>query len=445
VNWWKDAFFYHIYPLGCCGAPPVNECKPSARLRRLGPWLEHMRGLGADALLLGPVFQSETHGYDTTNYFMLDSRLGTDADLAWLAARAHELGIRVVLDGVFNHVGRSFFAFRDVQEKGKQSRFTDWFHLSFDSRSPLEDPFSYEPWRGHYELVKLNTDHPEVRNHLFHALSEWIRKYDIDGVRLDSADCLDFDFQRRLVRHCKTQKADFYCLGEVIHGDYNRWLTEGQLDAVTNYVLHKGLWSSHNDANYFEAAYTCRRQFEQEAFLGNLYAFVDNHDVTRIADVLKDPAHLYPLHILLFTLPGTPSIYYGSEYGLGGVKKKGENDWPLRPNLTVDSLKQKAREPDLHSTVVRLAALRAGHSCLRQGDFSILHVASQQYAFKRPLQQESAIVCVKAAKKKTHLTIAGVADGSYEDILNNEFIQVRNGSMKTVLPPCWGRILAHKT
>lgn len=444
MTWWNDAFFYHIYPLGCCGAPHANDFAPAPRLRRLAPWLEHMRTIGADALLLGPVFQSETHGYDTTNYFMVDNRLGTDDDLAWLVGEAHRLGIRVVLDGVFNHVGRSFFAFRDILEKGAQSRFADWFSLSFDARSPLGDQFSYEPWRGHYELVKLNTGHPEVRAHLFHAIEEWIGKYNINGVRLDSADCLDLGFQKELARHCKALKPDFYCMGEVIHGDYSRWLNAGGLDAVTNYVLHKGLWSSHNDGNYFEAAYTCRRQFEQERFLGPLYMFADNHDVTRIADRLNDSQNLYPLHILLFTLPGTPSVYYGSEYGIQGVKKQGESDWNLRPPLTVESMMGKAGEPDLCRAITRLAAIRKEYPALRRGGFSTLRTASRQYAFRRADETESAVICVNSAKEIAAITITGVADGRYEDVLNNERFMAGNGRLEVRLSPNWGRILIHR-
>lgn len=437
-------FFYHIYPLGCCGAPHVNDFAPAPRLRLLRPWLEHMKSLGADALLLGPVFQSETHGYDTTNYFMVDNRLGTDADLAWLVSEAHSLGIRVVLDGVFNHVGRSFFAFRDILEKGTQSRFTDWFFLSFDARSPVVDPFSYEPWRGHYELVKLNTDHPEVRGHLFHALAEWITKYNIDGVRLDSADALDLGFQKKLARHCKTLKSDFYCMGEVIHGDYSRWLSAGGLDAVTNYVLHKGLWSSHNDSNYFEAAHTCKRQFEQEPFLGSLYMFADNHDVTRIADRLTDRACLYPFHVLLFTLPGTPSVYYGSECGVQGVKKEGEKDWILRPGLTVAAMLQNAREPDLCPVIARLAAIRKEHPCLRRGGFSTLRVASRQYAFRRADETESVVICVNSATENMAFSVTGVADGPYDDVLNNRIFRAHSGRLDLTLPPCWGSILVHR-
>ncbi|MDR1360489.1 MAG: alpha-glucosidase C-terminal domain-containing protein [Deltaproteobacteria bacterium] len=444
MSWWNEAFFYHIYPLGCCGAPRVNDFSPVPRLRRLAPWLEHLRAIGADALLLGPVFQSETHGYDTTNYFMPDNRLGTDTDLAWLVSEARRLGIRVVLDGVFNHVGRSFFAFRDVLEKGRQSRFVDWFSLSFDARSPLGDPFSYEPWRGHYELVKLNTGHPEVRGHLFHALAQWITRYKINGVRLDSADCLDFDFQKELSRHCKELKPDFYCMGEVIHGDYSRWLNAGGLDAVTNYVLYKGLWSSHNDGNYFEAAYTCRRQFEQEQLLGSLYMFADNHDVTRIADRLNDRAYLYPLHILLFTLPGTPSVYYGSECGIQGIKKQGESDWNLRPQLTVETMLRSAREPDLCRAIAKLATIRKEHICLRRGGFSNLRVAPRQYAFRREDETESIVTCVNSAKENALITLTGVTNGLYDDVLNNERFQAVNGRLQLALPPCWGRILVHR-
>lgn len=443
MNWWRDAFFYHIYPLGCCGAPHSNDFAPVPRLRGLAPWLDHMRDIGADALLLGPVFQSETHGYDTINYFMVDSRLGTNADLAWLVEQAHRRGIRVVLDGVFSHVSRSFFAFRDILEKGEDSRFRDWFFLSFGSPSPLGDPFSYAAWRGHYELVTCNVGHHEVRGHFLHALSEWIGMYGIDGVRLDSADCLDFDFQKTLASHCKMLKPDFYCLGEVIHGDYSRWLNAGGLDAVTNYVLYKGLWSSHNDANYHEAAHTCGRQFEREPFLGSLYTFVDNHDVTRIADILNNAAHLYPLHILLFTLPGTPSVYYGSEYGMRGSKRKGESDWNLRPRLTVETMKREAGEPALCRAITALAAIRKRYASLRHGGFVSVHTAPRQYVFRRTVTEESAVVCVNAAEKTVNLTVTGIPDGLYADVLNNERFRANGGSVRLSLSPCWGRILIH--
>lgn len=443
MNWHKG-FFYHLFPLGCFDAPHGNDHQPASRIRRIEPWLDHMAELGVDVLLLGPVFESETHGYDVTNYFMPDSRLGTDEDFAWMCGEAHRRDIRVVFDGVFNHVGRSFWAFQDVLRNGDQSRFLPWFHITFGKGSPLGDPFSYKAWRGHDELVTLNTDCPEVRGHLFHAVAEWIARYNIDGVRLDSADCLDFSFQHALADHCRRLKPEFYCLGEVIHGDYPRWLTEGGLDAVTNYIQHKGLWSAHNDANYFELAHTCARQFEQAETMRSLYAFADNHDVTRIADRLKNPAHLYPLHILLFTLPGAPSVYYGSECGIGGIKKKGQPDWPIRPPLTPESMREVGRHPDLEKTIARLACLRRNCKSLWDGDFRNLAIASRQYAFLRAKDGETSAVLVNAAANAAALAVSGIPAGMYRDILNEEDVSVPSGTASIMIPPCWGRILVKK-
>jgi glycosidase len=442
MNAWRNVFFYHLYPLGCFGAPHGNDKAPSPRLRQIAPWLDHIRDLGADALLLGPVFQSESHGYDVTNYFMPDSRLGNAEDLAWAVEQAHARGIRVVLDAVFNHVGRSFWAFRDVVRNGRDSRFASWFFCDFTGISPLGDSFDYTSWRGHYELVTLNTGHPDARNHLFHAAAEWISRYDIDGLRLDAADCLDLGFQRDLAERCRALKPDFYLLGEVIHGDYARWIDRGGLDAVTNYVLHKGLWSSHNDANYFELAHTCRRQFAARSSAYQWYTFADNHDVTRIRDRLRDAAHLYPLHILLFTLPGTPSIYYGSECGLAGMKREGRDDWPLRPALTPESMHSAAKDPDLLRTIRKLARLRREHPVLAHGDFAEMLVKHTHYAFKREGPGAVALICVNAAHEQTEIVLEGERRGAWRDVLNEGArFAPRGGRLTIPLPPCWGRIL----
>ena len=442
---WQNAVFYHLYPLGCFGAPRANDFKPTPRLRQMEPWLDHMLALGADTLLLGPVFQSESHGYDITNYFTPDSRLGSDSDLARAVAQAHSRGIRVVLDAVFNHTGRSFWAFQDVLRHGEHSRFAPWFHCHFSRRSPLGDPFDYEAWRGHYELVKLNTCHPEVRAHLLHAAGEWIARYGIDGLRLDSADCLDMGFQRALAGRCRSLKPDFYLLGEVIHGDYSRWIEEGGLDAVTNYILHKGLWSSHNDANYFELAHTCRKQFAPGSSSFRWYTFADNHDVTRIKSRLTDAAHLYPLHILLFTLPGTPSVYYGSECGLEGVKREGRDDWPLRPALTPESMLAARKEPGLLRAIQALARLRRGHDALSRGGFAEMAVTHKHYAFRRDSSGETILVCVNADHAPAEISLRGDVAGTWRDVLNEDALfTARDGSLPLSLPPCWGRVLVRQ-
>ncbi|MFY0574859.1 alpha-amylase family glycosyl hydrolase [Cystobacter fuscus] len=274
-----------------------------------------------NALYLGPVFESSSHGYDTADYSKVDRRLGTNADLSRLVAAMRAAGIRVILDGVFHHVGRDFWAFRDVQVHGERSRYRDWFSgLQFGKRSPYGDAFSYDGWSGHYNLVKLNLQNAEVRAHLFGVVEQWISEFGIEGLRLDVAEVMDVSFLRDLAAFCRRLRPDFWLLGEAIHGDYRRLGNPETLDSVTNYECYKGLYSSLNDRNYFEIAYSLQRQFGENGIYRDLllYNFVDNHDVNRIASTLKDPAHLLPLHLMLFTIPGVPSIYYGSEWGQEG-------------------------------------------------------------------------------------------------------------------------------
>ena len=288
-----------------------------------------------NALYLGPLFESSAHGYDTADYYQVDRRLGNNEMLSRLSAVLHQKNIRLILDGVFNHVGRDFWAFRDVLKSGRQSAYCDWFQgLDFHKRSPYNDPFSYENWNGHHNLVKLNLSNPSVKDHLFQAVDMWIREFAIDGLRLDVADCLDLHFLKELSAFCKSRRSDFWLMGEVIHGDYRKWVNPETLDSVTNYVGYKGLYSSHVDKNYFELAHTLYRQFGEKGIYRDLllYSFADNHDVNRVASQLKNPAHLYPLYSLLFTMPGVPSIYYGSEWGIEG-KRTSQSDQALRPHL----------------------------------------------------------------------------------------------------------------
>jgi len=264
LPWWQDAIFYHIYPLGFCGALTRNDFRsqPVNRLQKVADWIPHLRELGVNALYLGPVFESTYHGYDTADYYRADRRLGSNADLAALSRSLHENGIRLVLDGVFNHVGRDFFAFRDVQQKGQASEFCGWFaNLRFDGQSPFGDPFTYEGWSGNHDLVKLNLANPAVREHLFNAVRVWVEEFDIDGLRLDAADVLDERFLKELRKVTSVLKPDFWLMGEIVGGDYRRLANPEMLHSVTNYECYKGLYSSLVDKNYFEIAWSLNRQF----------------------------------------------------------------------------------------------------------------------------------------------------------------------------------------
>ena len=349
--WYEEAVFYHIYPIGMTGAPRENrEEQVVHRFELLNDWLPHVAELGCTAIYIGPLFESTTHGYDTRDYKMVDRRLGDNEDFAEFVKKAHDLDIRVVVDGVFNHTGREFFAFQDIQRNREHSPYCGWYKgINFGWNNPYNDGFGYEAWRNCFELVNLNLQNPEVRDYLLDVIDFWIDTFDIDGIRLDCADCLDFYFMEEMRRRTSEKKKDFWLMGEVIHGDYSRYIQDGQkmLHSVTNYELHKGLYSGHNDHNYFEIAHTIRREFDENGGIYKgmkLYSFVDNHDVDRIMSKLNQKEHIYPVYTLLYTLPGIPSLYYGSEWGIEG-RKEGSNDDFLRPALSMEDLEKEQDSP----------------------------------------------------------------------------------------------------
>lgn len=443
-QWVYDAAFYHIYPLGLCDAPARNDFNstPVARLERLHGWIDHIVSLNLNAVYLGPVFESTAHGYDTADYYQVDRRLGSNATLKTLIHTMKSRGLRVILDGVFNHVGRDFWAFRDVQEKGQASPYVDWFYgLDFNRSSSYGDPFFYEGWSGHYSLVKLNVQHPAVRQHLFQAVEMWVNAFDIDGLRLDAADHLNHDFLQALAAQCRGLKTDFWLMGEVVHGDYRQWANPSMLDATTNYECYKGLYSSHVDHNYFEIAHSLNRLFGAQGLYRDLmlYSFADNHDVNRVASTLTHASHLYPLHILLTTIPGVPSIYYGSEWGIAG-QRTDHSDRMLRPALDLQTAPRLLPHPDLAQTIQRLMALRRNLPALRSGTYQQLHVAAEQFAFARRTPAQSVIVAVNAADRPATVTLSGLPQGRVlHDQLNGQQIAIRQ---QTPLPlfPHWGGV-----
>lgn len=447
THWTQDAMFYHIYPLGLCGAPHRNDFSspPTARLAELHGWIGHMRDLGVNALYLGPLFESTAHGYDTADFFTVDRRLGDNQTLADLSAALHAAGIRLILDGVFHHVGRDFWAFRDLQANGEASAFRDWFvGVDFARRSPYGDPFAYAGWNGNYDLVKLNLSHPDVRAHLLEAVRQWFAQFDIDGLRLDVAEQIDPSFLRELADHCRRIKPDAWLMGEQVHGDYRKLTDGASLDSATNYELYKGLYSSQNDRNYFEVAYALDRQFGPGGIYRDiaLYSFADNHDVNRVASLLRDPAQLYPLYALLLTAPGAPSIYYGSEWGIGGTK--GADDWPLRPRLTLPDAARSAPQPDLPAAIARLAALRQATPALRRGDYRQLHVAAEQVAFARRHGEQLTIVAVNGAAEPARLDLrVDLPDGArFEDgLCPGRTATVSGGRLVVEAPARWAAVL----
>ena len=391
--WFEEAVVYQIYPLGLCGAPEDNDGAAQPRILKLLPWAEHIRRLGADTVLLNPVFDSDRHGYDTRDYFTVDPRLGTEEDLAQVCRAFHDAGLRVLLDGVFNHVGRGFWAFRDVQEKKWDSPYKDWFHISFDGNSNYNDGFWYEGWEGHYELVKLNLANPAVADHQLQAIRSWVERFGIDGLRLDVAYCLPQDYLRRLRAFTDSLKPDFVLMGETLHGDYNRWMGPGLCHSVTNYECYKGLWSSFNSMNLFEIGHSLARQFGPEPWTlykgAPLLSFLDNHDVTRIASKLDNPNHLPAAYALIFGMPGVPAVYYGSEWGIKG-EKGGNSDASLRPAL------EGPEWNGLTDWIARLAAARRASPALCHGSYRNVVLTNRQIIFERKTDGERVLVAVNA-------------------------------------------------
>ena len=433
MAWYEEAVFYHIYPLGLCGAPAQNPYgEPVHRLDGLIPWIGHIRELGCTALYIGPLFESVGHGYETTDYRRLDSRLGTNEDLRRFVGLCHEAGLRVILDAVFNHTGRDFFAFRDLREKREQSPYRDWYcGVNFWGNNSYNDGFSYETWGGYDLLAKLNLRNERVRDYHLETVRFWVENFDIDGLRLDAADVLDFDFMRALRAYTERLKPDFWLLGEVIHGDYARWANGQTLHAVTNYALHKAFFSAHNDHNYFEIAHTLRRQRDMGAGPERLYSFVDNHDVERIMTKLQNRAHYLPVHVLLYTLPGIPSLYYGSEFGVEGRKERG-SDASLRPCLDLDAL--RAEDNPFVELVKALGRVRAAESALRFGDYRELSLTTTAFAFARG----DVVVTVNNADSPAVFDLSG--EGVYTGALGGERVSAENGRFRPVLPACGAEI-----
>ncbi len=391
--WFEQAVLYQIYPLGMCGAPKENDGIQEHRILRVLDWVEHIKKTGADTVLFNPVFDSDRHGYDTRDYFTIDPRLGTNEDFATVCKAIHEAGMRVMLDGVFNHVGRGFWAFRDVQEKKWDSPYKDWFHIDFGGNTDRNDGFWYENWEGHNELVKLNVWNPQVKEHHCEAIRHWVKEFDIDGLRLDVAYCLPPEYLKELRSFTQTVKPDFVLMGETLHGDYNRWMGQELCHSVTNYECYKGLWSSFNSMNLFEIGHSLARQFGPEPWTlykgAHLLSFLDNHDVNRIASQLTDKNHLYPAYALMFGMPGTPAIYYGSEWGIQGERSNNSDDG-LRPALELPEWNQ------LTDWISKLAEAKKNSEALCYGSYRNVMLTNKQMIFERKTDNERVLVAINA-------------------------------------------------
>ena len=423
--WYNTSVFYQIYPLGFCGAPRENDGILAPRIQKVSAWANYLVSLGVGAVYFSPVFSSDRHGYDTRNYGEIDCRLGTNADFAAVCDDLHAHGIRVVLDGVFNHVGRGFWAFRDVQEKKWDSPYKDWFHLSFDGNSCYNDGFWYEGWEGHFELVKLNLQNPAVVDYLLECVRYWIEAFDIDGLRLDVAYSLDHNFMRRLRSYTQELKPDFALIGEVLFGDYNIIVNDEMLHSCTNYECYKGLYSSFNSMNMFEIAHSLHRQFGSDQWCiyrgKHLMTFVDNHDVTRLASILTNKKHIPLAYGLLMGMPGIPCLYYGSEWAEQGEKAP-DNDYALRPCF------EEPKPNELTEFIKKLIRVRQESDALCNGAYKNVVIQNHQLVFERCSEKERVIVAINAADYP-YTANAGELNGTAADLLTGETVTM-NGQLE---------------
>lgn len=425
--WAYESVFYQIYPLGFCGAPYENDGVLQSRILKVIDWIPHIKKVGANAIYFSPLFESDTHGYNTRDYKKVDCRLGTNEDFAKVCDKLHEEGIKVVLDGVFNHVGRGFFAFQDVLQNRENSRYRDWFHINFSGNSNYNDGLWYEGWEGNFDLVKLNLQNEEVIQHIFDAVKYWVETFDIDGLRLDVAYCLDRNFLERLRQFTDSLKEEFFIVGETLHGDYNQWMNDKMCHSVTNYECYHGLHSSFNSMNMFEICHSLARQFGPEEWTlykgKHLLIFVDNHDVSRVASTLTNEKHLPLIYAMCFGMPGIPCIYYGSEWGVKGDKAEGD-----------PALRLSYDEPqfvELTQWIAKLAEIKKNSKALNYGSFRSIVLTNHQCIFERACEDERILVAVNAsdAPFTAHFD-AGC--GMAEDLLTGQLHDFGGGSE---LPP----------
>jgi glycosidase len=358
--WVEHAIWWQVYPLGFVGAYPADP-PPAAdehRMRRIADWFDHAIALGASGVALGPVFASRTHGYDTTDHYRIDARLGDDSDFDHLIAEARSRGLRVLLDGVFNHVAADF-------------AHADWFRKRGNS---------FDTFEGHGELIALDHDNPDVIDYTVDVMTHWLRR-GADGWRLDAAYAVSDRFWAAVLPRVRAEFPDAWFVGEVIHGDYAARVRDSGFDSVTQYELWKAIWSGLNDGNFHELDWALVRHNE---FLDDFVplTFVGNHDVTRIASRLDDTRHLEHALVLLLTTGGTPSVYAGDEAAYRGVKEErfGGDD-AVRPEFTAPLMGVDEHGHDIYRLHQYLIGLRRRHPWLHTARTTKLHLTNRQYVY----------------------------------------------------------------
>jgi cyclomaltodextrinase / maltogenic alpha-amylase / neopullulanase len=413
-SWVRHAIWWHVYPLGFTGAEQTRDTGAPVhhRLGHLQSWLDYAVELGVSGLALGPIFASETHGYDTTDHFRIDPRLGDDADFDALVDAASRRGLRVMLDGVFNHVGRSHAAFRQVLDEGPVADTASWFRLRWPRDAadwrPGTEP-EYDDFEGHHHLVALDHSSPAVVDHVAAVMNHWLDR-GAAAWRLDAAYTVPTQFWAQVADRVRARHPDAYLMGEVIHGDYAAFVRDGHLDAVTQYELWKAVWSSLNDHNFHELAHALGRHDE---FLTHFvpYTFLGNHDVTRIASRLDDQQYLAHALAVLTTVGGTPAVYAGDEHAFRGIKEdRAGGDDAVRPPFPNTPADMSPLGAPVFAQHQELLGLRRRHPWLHAARTHVLDVSDEHIALASTAEDERIVTVLSTADHPHSVAAPGVRD-----------------------------------
>jgi glycosidase len=450
-DWTKKAIIYHIYPLGFFDAPKFGRDNGLVdRLAGIRDYYDYFKNLGINTIQFGPIFESVSHGYDTIDYMKIDHRLGTNDLFKQIVKELHDMGIKVLVDGVFNHVSREFDSFKDIKQYRENSWRKHWHYIDFSKNNPYDDGFDYKNWEGHYELVKLNLDENDVREHIFSVARYWLGEIGIDGWRLDVAYKIKPDFWKDFRRVCKDAKNDCFLIGEMIHGPYNKWVGRDLLDAGTSYQIYKSIWSAFNSNNMYELKAVLERSFHPEWGMFKdivLVNFLGNHDTTRIRSILADERNLYPAFIFLFTSNGIPKIYYGDEIGMRGVKGA-DNDYDLRKSMVKDRQNWPEHGVNIFNHIQKLINLRKNNHALIYGALVPAYAQDNILAYLRKSSQQTIMVVINSSSetqfKKIPLWNQNLDGARFVELLdqggNKEYI-IHNNHLEAELFSNWGRIL----
>lgn len=428
-GWTQHAIWWHVYPLGFVGAFPASK-PPEAgehRLRRVTDWFDHAVELGASGVALGPVFASRTHGYDTTDHFRIDSRLGDDADFDYLVEQAHQRGLRILLDGVFNHVGVDFAQYRRALADDSAG---SWFRRHGDEFATFE---------GHSDLITLNHDNPDVVEYTVDVLRHWLQR-GADGWRLDAAYAVPQSFWADVLPKVRESHSEAWFVGEFIHGDYAATVGDTGFDSVTQYELWKAIWSSLNDGNFHELDWALQRH---NTFLADFapLTFIGNHDVTRIASRLEHRDHLAHAVVLLMTVGGIPSLYAGDELGYHGIKEdRPGGDDAVRPEFGSAPPKLDAHGAEIYALHQYLVGLRRRHPWLYGATSNALRLDNEQYVYQVRHDDEALIVALNVGDEPLHVMLPDLCTAQAEVVAGNAAPPQDVVAEATVEPHGW-RIL----